>query len=124
MGRDLGLTFAGGGNRAFYQMGLLGRLGPQLFPRVRAVAACSAGACVVTFYLAGRRAEADAFWKQRRSGVTKNFDPIELLRGRRPTPHAPIYRDTLIHAFEGGGLAAIQRQPFPILVLASAFPRH
>ena len=121
--RDLGLTFAGGGNRAFYQMGLLEKLGERLFPRVGAVAACSAGACVVTFYLAGRRVEADKFWKDRRRGITKNFDLTQLLRGRRPTPHAPIYRDTLLHAYDHGGLEAIARQPFPILVLAAGFPR-
>jgi predicted acylesterase/phospholipase RssA len=44
--RDIALTFAGGGNRAFYQLGLLNAWQETLLPRTAVVAACSAGACV------------------------------------------------------------------------------
>src|SRR5690606_32670132 len=97
--RDLALTLAGGGNRSFYQLGLLERWGEALFPRLGAMATCSAGACVATLWLSGRDAEARALWLRRRESVRKNFDWSLLLRGRNPAPHGPIYRDTLLEAY-------------------------
>jgi len=120
--RDLALTFAGGGNRSFYQLGLLMRWGDALMPRVAAIASCSAGACVITTFLSGRREEARKYWLNRASGITRNFDWRKLLRGQRPAPQGEIYRDTLLVTFADGGLERIRRQPFPIYVLASAFP--
>ena len=120
--RDLALTFAGGGNRSFYQLGLLTRWGDALMPRVAAIASCSAGACVITTFLSGRREEARKYWLNRASGITRNFDWRKLLRGQRPAPQGEIYRDTLLVTFADGGLERIRRQPFPIYVLASAFP--
>lgn len=120
--RDLALTFAGGGNRAFYQMGLLNRWHATLLPRVAAIASCSAGACVITTLLSGRRAEAREFWMRRAAGITRNFDWSKLLRGERPAPQGQIYRETLLVTFADGGLERIRRQPFPIYVLAAEFP--
>lgn len=120
--RDLALTFAGGGNRSFYQLGLLERWGEALLPRLGVMSTCSAGACVATLWLSGREAQARALWSRRREGLLKNFDWTLLLRGRNPAPHGPIYRDTLIEAYRDGGLERIRAQPFPIQVLAAAFP--
>jgi predicted acylesterase/phospholipase RssA len=121
--RDVGLTLAGGGNRAFYQLGLLAAAGPRLFDRIGAVAASSAGACVAIVLLADRRESTWQFWQNRRAGVTKNLDWTRLLRGKSPAPHGPIYRDTLIEAVSNGGLERIRRLPFPVLVTTSTFPR-
>lgn len=123
MQRDLALVFAGGGNRAFYQLGLMNQWSERLLPRTAAVAACSAGACVAAILFAGRQESTHRFWLERRRGVTKNFDWRRLLAAERPTPHAPIYRDTLLHAMQGGGLERLRAQPFPLLVIASRFPR-
>jgi predicted acylesterase/phospholipase RssA len=123
MARDLAITFAGGGNRAFYQLGLMNRWRELLLPRVALMATCSAGACVATLILSGREAQASAFWKKRREGITRNFEWSKLLKARRPTPHEPIYRDTLRHAFAEGGLERVRSQPFPVLVLTTAFPK-
>jgi predicted acylesterase/phospholipase RssA len=120
--RDLALTFAGGGNRSFYQLGLLNRWHDTLFPRVAAIASCSAGACVITTFLSGRREEARRFWLDRASGITRNFDWRKLLRGERPAPQGEIYRQTLLVTFADGGLERIREQPFPIYVVASEFP--
>jgi predicted acylesterase/phospholipase RssA len=124
MNRNLAITFAGGGNRAFYQLGLMNRWREHLLPRVAVMATCSAGACVATLLLSGREAEAGEFWKQRRDGITKNFEWRRLLRGRRPTPHEPIYRETMLHAFAEGGLERVRAQPFPVLILATAFHKR
>ncbi|HUI27563.1 MAG TPA: patatin-like phospholipase family protein [Candidatus Kryptonia bacterium] len=121
--RDLALTLAGGGNRAFYQAGLLNRWADRLLPRVRVIASCSAGACVATVFLAGRANETNEFWKQRRAGVTRNFDLRRLAAGRPPGPHGEVYRDTMIFAMRDGGLERVREQPFPILVLTAGWPQ-
>jgi predicted acylesterase/phospholipase RssA len=120
--RNLALTFAGGGNRAFYQMGLMNRWHERLLPRVGAIASCSAGACVITTLLSGRREEAREFWMRRAAGITHNFDWSKLLRGERPAPQGEIYAETLRVTFADGGLDRIRMQPFPIYVLAATFP--
>lgn len=120
--RDLALTFAGGGNRAFYSLGLMNRWASDLLPRVAAVSSCSAGACVITTLLSGRSAPAREYWMGRTKGITKNFDWSKLLRGERPAPQAEIYRGTLLVTFADGGLERIRAQPFPIYVVSSAFP--
>ena len=120
--RDLALTFAGGGNRAFYQLGLMNRWQERLLPRVRAIASCSAGACVITTLLSGRRQEARTFWLRRTAGITRNFDWGKLLRGEKPAPQGEIYAETLRVTFADGGLERIRAQPFPIYVLAAALP--
>ena len=120
--RDLALTFAGGGNRSFYQLGLLNRWRDALLPRVAVIASCSAGACVITTALSGRAEQARQFWMERTRGITRNFDWGKLLRGERPAPQGEIYRATLMETFRDGGLERIRDQPFPILVLASEFP--
>jgi predicted patatin/cPLA2 family phospholipase len=120
--RDLALTFAGGGNRSFYQLGLLTRWEQTLMPRVAAIASCSAGAAVIATFLSGRREEARRYWLHRAAGITRNFDWRKLLRGERPAPQGEIYRETLLITFADGGLERIREQPFPIYVLASGFP--
>ena len=120
--RDVGLTFAGGGNRAFYVMGLLDAWHDVLLPRTAVVSSCSAGACVITTFLSGRRAEARDFWLSRVRGITRNFDWRKLLRGERPAPQGEIYRETLRVTFADGGLDRIRAQPFPIYVLAARLP--
>lgn len=116
------LTFAGGGNRSFYSLGLLTRWQDRLLPRIAAIGSVSAGACVVMTFLSGRRDEARRFWLDRAKGITSNFDWTKLFRGERPAPQGEIYRETLLVTFADGGLERIRRQPFPIYVLAAAFP--
>lgn len=123
MGRDLALTLAGGGNRALLQVGMLRRWWPRLEPRIAVLAACSAGASMAVSLLSGRELEATAYWFGRRAGVMKNVEWAHLLRGRRPTPHTPIYRDTLRYALAEGGLERLRAAPFPVLVLTAAPPR-
>ena len=117
--RNLGLTLAGGGNRAFIQIGFLERYWNDLEPRLGAISACSAGASVAITWLSGRRAEAHEYWLSRRASVTKNFEWSKLLLGQRPTPHTPIYRATLGIALEQGGFERIKTLPFPLLILTA-----
>ncbi|MDZ4675762.1 MAG: patatin-like phospholipase family protein [Gemmatimonadota bacterium] len=120
--RNVGLTLAGGGNRAFLQLGILGHWWPRLEPRVAAVSACSAGASMAITFFSGRAAETHAYWLERRSVVTRNFTWSRLLRGQRPTPHLPIYRDTTLFALADGGFERIQALPFPLWILMAELP--
>lgn len=124
MARDVAVTFAGGGNRAFYQVGLMERWRERVEPRLAAVAACSAGSAVALLLLADRCDEARRFFAEQRRGVRRNLQPRQLLSGRRPMPHDRIYRATLRHAFSDGGLERVRAQPFPIRVLCASFPRR
>lgn len=119
----LALTFAGGGNRAFYQLGLMTRWWERVGPQVGMIVACSAGASVVVSLLSGRWEPQYRYWLQRRAHVRRNVEWHRLLLGRRPAPHAPIYRDTILFALREGGFERIRALPFPILVLTAALPR-
>jgi predicted acylesterase/phospholipase RssA len=120
--RDLGVTFAGGGNRCFYQIGLLEHWGHKLWPRVAAVSGCSAGAGVLMLLLSGRAETSRAHWDSLRRGVRKNLDPLRALRGEPMAPHEAIYRSTILHAMADGGLERMRSQPFPIYLLCSRPP--
>lgn len=122
MVRDLALTLAGGGNRALVQIGLLRRWWPRLEPRIAVVSTCSAGASMAVSLLSGREPESSAYWFGRRAGVTENVAWRQLLRGKRPTPHTPIYRDTLRYALSEGGFQRIRNLPFPLLALTARPP--
>ncbi|HEX8129893.1 MAG TPA: patatin-like phospholipase family protein, partial [Pyrinomonadaceae bacterium] len=72
--RDLAITFAGGGNRAFYQLGLMNVWRARVLPRVGCLATCSAGACVAALMLSGREEEVAEYWRERCREVAKNFE--------------------------------------------------
>lgn len=122
MERDLGITFAGGGGRAFYQLGWLERYTDALLPRLAAVAGCSAGSAMAAVWLSGRAEETRVFFAERRKGVKGHIDLSRLLRGKRPFPHDDIYRATILHALDEGGFERMKAQPFPVNVLCGEFP--
>lgn len=120
---DVALTFAGGGNRAFYQLGLMNVWADALRPRLVGVASCSAGACVAMMWLTGRRVQAREIFQARTRGLRRNLDPANLLRGEPLAPHGRVYRDILLAMTRDGGLQQLRAQPWPLLVTVSAFPR-
>jgi hypothetical protein len=121
--RDLGLTLAGGGNRSFYQQGLLELWGDALWPRVTAVSTVSAGSAIAVLLLSGRAAQARAYWDTMRRGLDKNLDLSRAFKKQPIAPHGRIYYGTIIHALENGGLERLRAQPFPIYVLCSLPPQ-
>lgn len=122
MERDLGITFAGGGGRAFYQLGWLERYTDVLLPRLAAISGCSAGSAMAAVWLSGRAEETRVFFAERRKGVKGHMDLSRLLRGKRPFPHDDIYRATIRHALDEGGFERMKSQPFPVNVLCGEFP--
>lgn len=85
---------------------------------------CSAGASMAITFLSGRAEATHAYWLSRRAEVTRNFTWSRLLRGRRPTPHFPIYRDTTLFALAEGGFERIRALPFPVWILMAELPHH
>lgn len=122
MKRDLGITFAGGGGRAFYQLGWLERYTDTLLPRIAAIAGCSAGSAMAAVWLSGRTEETRAFFAQRRQGVKSHMDLRRLFRGESPFPHDGIYRATIRHAMSEGGFERMKAHPFPVNILCAGFP--
>lgn len=120
--RQLGVTFAGGGNRSFYQQGLFDVWGDKLWPHVGAVAGVSAGSAIATLMLSGRSQQARAHWDELRRDIRKNLDVKRVLRGQPLAPHGRIYHSTMRHAFESGGLETIRALPFPVFVLCAIPP--
>ena len=123
MERDLAITFAGGGSRAFYQLGFLERWSAELLPRMAAMAGCSAGSAMATMVLSGRVAETRRYFDEERRGVRGLLDFRAIRRDRSVFPHEGIYRRTLLHGLAEGGFERIQASPFPLYIVASAFPR-
>lgn len=120
--QDLGLCLAGGGNRAFWQLGLLEVLGERLMPRVAAISACSAGAVAAVLLASGSVETARLEFARLRRGISRNFDVRKLMRGERPLPHQRVYRATLEGSIGEAGLARIRAQPYPIRILAAELP--
>lgn len=120
--RDLGLTLAGGGNRSFYQQALLEEWGERLWPRVAALSCVSAGAAIAVLMLSGRTDAARTHWDGLRKGLTKNLDLSRVLTREPIAPHGAIYRSTMLHALEEGGLAQLRATPFPVYVLCAVPP--
>jgi hypothetical protein len=120
--RDVAITLAGGGNRAFYQLGLVQQWAERLTPRLAGLATCSAGACVAIMWLTGRRWEARDVFLRRTKGLTKNVDFSKALRGERIAPHGSVYTDILLTMLRDGGLETIRQLQWPVLVLVSGFP--
>lgn len=123
MARDIGVTFAGGGGRAFHQVGFMERWWEQLLPRLGAVAGCSAGSAMAVLIAAGRTEEAKAHFAEQRQGVDGHVDWSRLRRLQRPFPHDGIYRKTLAFALEDGGFERIKALPFPLRILCASFPK-
>jgi len=121
--RDLAITFAGGGSRAFYQLGFLERWADELMPRTAAIAGCSAGAAMATLLVSGRVAETRTFFAEQRRGVRGLLNLRSLRQEGSPFPHEGIYRRTLMHGLAEGGFERIQQAPFPLYFVASAIPR-
>jgi predicted acylesterase/phospholipase RssA len=121
--RDLALTFAGGGNRAFYQLGVMHVWAPLVRGRLVGLASCSAGACVAVMWLTERRAEARAVFFERTRGLTRNVDVRRALRGQPIAPHGKVYLEIMLAMLRDGGLETLRAQPWPLLVTVSAFPR-
>jgi predicted acylesterase/phospholipase RssA len=120
--RSLGLTFCGGGNRAFYQQGALEVWGDRLWPRVAAVSAVSGGAAIAVLLLSGRMPAARRHWDELRKGLRKNLHPRRVLRGGPLAPHGAIYREALMVTLAEGGFDTLRAQPFPIRILCSSPP--
>jgi hypothetical protein len=71
----------------------------------------------------GREMEVAEYWRAQSREVRSNIEWRRLLSGHRPTPHEPLLRGMLLYALSSGGFERVRSQPFPMLVLTTAFSR-
>jgi predicted acylesterase/phospholipase RssA len=111
----------GGGCRSFFQLGVLevagGVLGP--FEEVGAVSASTAMACA---HLLGVHGEAHRRFAARVGRNRRNFYPGRLLAGRRLTPHAEMFRETVLECVDARRLAALRAHPSRLRFLVGVGP--
>lgn len=119
---NLGLCLAGGGNRAFWQIGMLEVLGPEILPRVRAISGASAGSAAAVFFAAGVGDRARDVFAELRADIETNFDVRQLARRQPPMPHQRVYREVLARGIGDAGFSRIRELPFPIRILAAEPP--
>ena len=115
---------AGGGNRAFWQLGILERWWPALEPqhgRGGRVQRRRQHGGHLALGAAGGDPRVLAGPARARDAATSSGGGCCPAAG--PTPHEPIYRDTLRFSLAEGGLERIRALPFPVLILTASFPR-
>lgn len=117
--RDLGLCLAGGGNRAFWQIGFLARAGERILPRVAAMSGASAGACASVLLVAGRAEHGRSAFARLRRGIATNFDARKLLQRERPMPHEGVYRSLLSECLDDDAMQSLRSAPHPVLILGA-----
>ncbi len=120
--RCAAVAFAGGGNRCFWQAGFWSEAAPRLGLAPRRVAATSAGAAIACVLFAGRTREGLAHFKGAVAANEWNFHAAELWRGRRPFPHAAMYRRALLELIDAAALARLHHGP-ELLVPVTRAPR-
>src|SRR5690242_11680730 len=116
-----GLAMQGGGCRCFFQLGLLETGGAALGP-LDELSAVSAATGMAVAHLLGLHREAFDRFARRVRGNPANFYPGRLLRGRRPTPHLAIYRETVLECVGAERLAALRRHPTRLRLLVGLAP--
>ncbi len=101
-------VFAGGGNRCWWQAGLVEVLAGHPCWQVVHVVGASAGAGIAAAFATGRLREALDDAATRFDRTPANVQWRELLRGRRPFPLPAIYRDWVASFVDAAGHARLR----------------
>jgi len=109
------IVLAGGGCRAFWSLGVLDALEPDL-PPVLEWAGVSAGAAMAVLYLTGNARGSVEHFERATAANPRNLYPLRLLAGRRPFPHEAMYRAALAHGLADGAFARLAAAP-PLRIL-------
>ncbi len=100
-------VFAGGGNRCWWQAGLVEVLARQACWEVVHLVGASAGAGIAAAFATGRLRDALETAATRFDDTPANVQWRELLRGRRPFPLPAIYRDWVASFVDAAGHARL-----------------
>jgi predicted acylesterase/phospholipase RssA len=103
------IVFAGGGNRCWWQAGLIESLSRHPCWKVERLIGASAGAGIATAFAVGRIRSALEAAVERFNQTPRNVEWRDLLRGRRPFMLPRIYPDWLGSFLDVNSLAALKR---------------
>lgn len=116
------VVFAGGGNRCWWQAGLWDIAAPALGLKPRVIAGASAGAATACMLYANDSEHVLRYYAHALAGNRKNFYASRLLRGERPFPHGPIYRQALLDILGGPHFERLRRTAPEIRVQFARIP--
>lgn len=111
------VVLSGGGCKAFWSVGALDVLQPEL-PTIDHWAGVSAGAAMALSRVAGRFDQSFTRFLELVADNQRNFYPQRALKRERPFPHDGIYRDAIRSLLKGPGFAEIRKGP-PVHILLS-----
>ncbi len=108
------IVFAGGGNRCWWQAGLVGLLSKHPCWQARRLIGASAGASIATAFATGRIANALAVGMARFNATPRNVEWRELLRGKRPFVLPKIYPEWIASFLNAADLAKLKLHPLQV----------
>ena len=103
------VTFAGGGNRCWWQAGLLEALAQHACWQPQRLIGVSAGAGIATAFATGRLRESLAAAVERFSQTPRNIEWRDLLKGRRPFMLPRIYPDWIASFLDPSDFARLKQ---------------
>lgn len=105
-----GLTFAGGGNRCYWQGGWYETVAPRIGLKPRRVAGASAGAFAMLYTALGLGPTVRELVREGCAGRTSDLDWQALRRGGRLFPVGEMYRDLLTRIITPERVDTLRRQ--------------
>lgn len=115
------LVLQGGGCRCFFTLGFLRAAAPAL-SEVREIAAVSAATAMACAHALGEHNEALERFAARVRNNPRNFYPLRLLRGQRPTPHHAMYQGVMEDLLDDERFARLQAGPVRLRFLLGTGP--
>jgi predicted acylesterase/phospholipase RssA len=115
MNTELSMVLAGGGCRAFWTLGMLDVLLPELGP-VREFSAVSASSAMVLCNLSGTAEEVITRFERLTAENRKNVYPEHLFTREPLFPHERMYRSAIVGVWDEAAMARI-RDASPVRIL-------
>ena len=111
------IVFAGGGNRCWWQAGVVEVLSQHRCWQAQRLIGASAGAGIATAFATGRLQESLASAVQRFNATARNFEWRELLKGQRPFMMPRIYPDWIGSFLDASDLEKLKERQLKIDVV-------
>ena len=110
------IVFAGGGNRCWWQAGLIETLSQHTCWQARRLIGASAGAGIATAFATGRIQNSLTQAIARFNATPRNVEWRNLLKGKRPFVLPSIYPDWIASFLEASDLAKLKALPLKVEV--------
>jgi predicted acylesterase/phospholipase RssA len=110
------IVFAGGGNRCWWQAGLVELLAQHPSWQARRLVGASAGAGIATAFATGRLQDSLAAAVERFAATPRNVEWRELLKGRRPFMLPRIYPDWIDSFLDAADFSRLQQSALKVQV--------